>query len=99
MKHDEDTIIYLKFIKRKRILVFLVRRNMEYAQKYIQLLAKESITSLSAVFSIIRTKEEGCKSITIHNQPYKGDILEIIMKTIVLWHDCWKPKYHSDPRK
>ena len=47
MKNSEDAITYLKFIKRKWVLEFLVGLNMEYDWVRVQVLGNESLTSLS----------------------------------------------------
>ena len=49
--------MFLMFIERERILELLVRLNMAYDQVCVQVLRKESLTSLNKVFSIIRIEE------------------------------------------
>lgn len=57
MKYREDAAMFLMFIERERILELLVRLNMAYDQVCVQVLRKESLTSLNKVFSIIRIEE------------------------------------------
>ena len=49
--------MFLMFIERERIFELLVRLNMAYDQVCVQVLRKESLTSLNKVFSIIRIEE------------------------------------------
>lgn len=57
MKYREDAAMFLMFIERERIFELLVRLNMAYDQVCVQVLRKESLTSLNKVFSIIRIEE------------------------------------------
>ena len=58
MKNSEDVEMLLKFIEREHKFEFLVRLNVKYDRVCIQVLRKESWTSLNEVFSIIRVEEE-----------------------------------------
>ena len=57
MKNSKAATISPKFIERNQMFEFLIGLNMQYNQIRIQLLGKESLTSLNEAFSIIRAKE------------------------------------------
>ena len=77
MKNSEDAVMFLKFIARERIFEFLARLNMECDQVLVQVLRKESLTSLNNVFSIVRA-EEVIRSIMLDILASEGSTFAIL---------------------
>ena len=100
MKCSEDVTMLQKLVERERIFEFLVGLNVEHDQVRVQILGKETLSSLIEVFSIVKA-EASRRIVMLEAPPSEGSTPAVVKPDTGQWKNGvavgetnWKNETH-----